>query len=186
MDPLRRSAASPLQADPASSPAEPLLRCALDERVQHLMDFYRRVETERMQGIPILNPALRVEAAGFRLTDADDTVAEGVLITPWFMSLVRLPLAVQDHGGRVGRKRVMAFGNERFDFIGAHDPALGFHEACALFSPMAGFHSQDQARETAQAVLDQLHPPPPAPAPVAEAMPARRAFFLARGAGVSS
>lgn len=159
----------------------------MEQRVAALVDFYRRVETERMQGIPILNPLLRVEAAGFRLADEEeDAVAEGVLITPWFMSLVRLPLAVQDHAGRVGRKRVLAFGNERFDFIGAHDPALGFHEACALFSPMAEFRSQDQARETAQAVLDQLRPAPVAPPPAAEPLPARRAFFLARGAGASS
>jgi [NiFe] hydrogenase assembly HybE family chaperone len=156
----------------------------MEQRVAALVDFYRRVETERMQGIPILNPLLRVEAAGFRLADEEeDAVAEGVLITPWFMSLVRLPLDVQDHGGRVGRKRVLAFGTERFDFIGAHDPALGFHEACALFSPMAEFRSQDQARETAQAVLDQLRPAPVAPPQAAEPLPARRAFFLARGAG---
>ena len=159
----------------------------MEQRVAALVDFYRRVETERMQGIPILNPLLRVEAAGFRLADEEeDAVAEGVLITPWFMSLVRLPLAVQDHAGRVGRKRVLAFGNERFDFIGAHDPVLGFHEACALFSPMAEFRSQDQARETAQAVLDQLRPAPVAPPPAVEPLPARRAFFLARGAGASS
>lgn len=155
----------------------------MEQRVAALVDFYRRVESERMQGIPILNPALSVQALGFRLADEEDAVAEGVLITPWFMSLVRLPLDVQDHAGRVGRKRVLAFGNERFDFIGAHDPAVGFHEACALFSPMADFRDQDQARETAQAVLDQLRPAPPAPAPVAEPLPARRAFFLARGAG---
>lgn len=158
----------------------------MEQRVAALVDFYRRVETERMQGIPILNPALSVQALGFRLADEEDAVAEGVLITPWFMSLVRLPLAVQDHAGRVGRKRVLAFGNERFDFIGAHDPALGFHEACALFSPMAEFRSQDQARETAEAVLAQLRPAPVAPPPAAEPLPARRAFFLARGAGASS
>lgn len=158
----------------------------MEQRVAALVDFYRRVETERMQGIPILNPALSVQALGFRLADEEDAVAEGVLITPWFMSLVRLPLAVQDHAGRVGRKRVLAFGNERFDFIGAHDPALGFHEACALFSPMAEFRSQDRARETAEAVLAQLRPAPVAPPPAAEPLPARRAFFLARGAGASS
>ena len=158
----------------------------MEQRVAALVDFYRRVETERMQGIPILNPALSVQALGFRLADEEDNVAEGVLITPWFMSLVRLPLDVQDHGGRVGRKRVLAFGTERFDFIGAHDPAVGFHEACALFSPMADFRSQDQARETAQAVLDELRPPPVTPVPAAEPVPARRAFFLARGAGARS
>jgi [NiFe] hydrogenase assembly HybE family chaperone len=183
MNPLRRSASSPLQGDHTSSPAKPVLRCVLDARVLRLVDFYRLVQTERMQGVPILNPALCVEALGFRLGEEDDAVAEGVLITPWFMSLVRLPLDVQDHGGRVGRKRVLAFGNERFDFIGAHDPALGFHEACALFSPMADFRSQAQALETAQAVLDQLRPPPVTPAPAAEPLPARRAFWLGRRVG---
>jgi len=185
MDPLRRLASSPLQGDPTSSPAEPVLRCTLDERVQHLMDFYRRVETERMQGLPLLNPALRVEAVGFRLAEEDASVAEGVLITPWFMSLLRLPLAVEAHSGRVGRKRILPFGSERFEFIGAHDPALGFHEACALFSPMGGFHHQDQTRETAEAVLAQLRPAPtPAAAPtVAGPVPARRAFLLGLRAG---
>lgn len=159
----------------------------MEHRIAELVAFYRHVQTERMQGIPILHPALSVEAVGFRAAEAteegDEPVAEGVLITPWFMSLVRLPLDVQDHAGRVGRKRVLAFGTERFDFIGAHDPVLGFHEACALFSPMAEFRSQDQARETAQAVLDQLRPAPVAPPQAAEPLPARRAFFLARGAG---
>ncbi len=159
----------------------------MEHRVSALVGFYRRVQAERMQGIPILNPALCVEAVGFQWAEGADEgsmpVAEGVLITPWFMSLVRLPLAVQDHAGRVARKAVRGFGNERFDFIGAHDPAVGFHEACALFSPMADFRDQGQARETAQAVLDQLRPAPVAPPQAAEPLPARRAFFLARGAG---
>lgn len=164
----------------------------MDTRVNALVDFYRRVETERMQGIPILNPQLRVEAVGFRRADTepgDGAVAEGVLITPWFMSLVRLPLAVQDHAGRVAHKAVRGFGTERFDFIGAHDPAVGYHEACALFSPMADFRSQAQARETAEAVLAQLRPAPqaasqPVAVAVAEPVPARRSFFMARRAGV--
>ena len=154
----------------------------MEHRVSALVGFYRRVQAERMQGIPILNPALCVEAVGFRAAEDEDAVAEGVLITPWFMSLVRLPLAVQDHAGRVARKAVRGFGNERFDFIGAHDPAVGYHEACALFSPMADFRSQAQARETAEAVLAQLWPAPQ-PAAVAEPVPARRSFFMARRAG---
>lgn len=186
MTPLRRSASSPLAGNPTHSPAQPVLRCGLNDRVQQLVDFYRQVQAERMQGIPILNPALSVEAVGFRWAeDADEgaaTVAEGVLITPWFMSLVRLPLDLQDHAGRVARKAVRGFGNERFDFIGAHDPAVGYHEACALFSPMADFRSQAQARETAEAVLAQLWPAPQ-PAAVAEPVPARRSFFMARRAG---
>ena len=181
MNPLRRFASSPLQGDPTSSPAKPVLRCVLDERVLLLADFYRFVQTERMQGVPILNPALSVEAVGFQWGDDGQTVAEGVLITPWFMSLVRLPRAVEGHGGRVGRKAVRDFGNERFEFIGAHDPALGYHETCALFSPMGGFATQAQARETAEASLALLRPAPePAPVPAAEPVPARRAFFTGR------
>lgn len=157
----------------------------MEQRIAALVAFYRRVETERMQGLALLNPALCVEAVGFRLAEEDASMAEGVLITPWFMSLLRLPLAVQAHSGRVGRKRILPFGNERFEFIGAHDPALGFHESCALFSPMGGFLHQDQARETAEAVLAQLRPAPTpvAPPTAAAAVPPRRAFLLGLRAG---
>lgn len=160
----------------------------MEHRVAALLAFYRLVQTERMQGIPILNPALAVEAVGFRVAEGQDgrgaSMAEGVLITPWFMSLLRLPMAVEGHGGRVGRKRVHVFGTERFEFIGAHDPDVGFHEACALFSPMNAFAHQSQARETAYAVMTALTPAaraepaaPPVPDP---AMPPRRAFLLGR------
>ncbi len=166
---------------PSAAPAQ------LAARVQTLVDFYRHVQHERMVGIPLLNPALQVEAVGFEwAAGAEETtepVAEGVLITPWFMSLLRLPSVNLPHGNRVGRKAVHGFGSERFDFIGAHDPAIGYHETCALFSPMNGFTSQDLARETALASLALVRPEPEAPveAPVAaEPLPPRRAFFMAR------
>lgn len=160
----------------------------MEQRVLQLVDFYHRVGTERMRGIPILNPALSVEAVGFRLADLQDdrdaAVAEGVLITPWFMSLVRLPMLVEEHGSRIGRKRVHGFGTERFEFIGAHDPAVGFHEACALFSPMNAFADQLQARETAREVIAALtpvvRPDPEVSAAPDLALPPRRAFLLGR------
>lgn len=187
MNPLRRSASSPLQGDHTSSPAAPVLRCVLDMRVQILVDFYRHVQTERMQGIPLLNPALYVDAVGFEWAhgteETTDPVGEGVLITPWFMSLLRLPTVNMPHGNRVGCKVVRDFGSERFDFIGAHDPAVGYHETCALFSPMNGFPSQDLARETALAALALVRPARDAPevaSIAAEPLPPRRAFFTAR------
>lgn len=135
-----------------------------------------------MAGVPLLNRALDVEAAGFEwapLPEADASpVAEGVLITPWFMSLVRLPLAHLPHGDRVGRKAVRAFGCECFEFIGAHDDSVGYHESCALFSPMGEFDTQTLARDTALAALAQLRRMVlPAIAPCAQPVPARRAFF---------
>ena len=162
-----------------SAPSQPTPEW-LDQRVSALVTHFVRVQTERMTGIPLLNPALRVEAVGFEwAAGAEETtepVAEGVLITPWFMSLLRLPSVNLPHGNRVGRKAVRDFGSERFDFIGAHDPAIGYHETCALFSPMNGFTSQDLARETALASLALVRPAPVA----AEPLPPRRAFFMAR------
>lgn len=182
----------------------PPTAAALQQRVDALTRHFARVQAERMAGIPLLNPALSVDAVGFEwAAQTEDEVgsppvAEGVLVTPWFMSLVRLPLAVLPHGNRVGCRAVRRFGCERFDFIGGHDEALGFHETCALFSPMNGFTSQALARETALASLALVRPPAVAPAALPPAasgtpstlptqtnsvapvppMPARRSFLL--------
>lgn len=187
-DLLRRFASSPLQGEHTRSPAESALRRVLEARVQTLVDFYRHVQTTRMQGVPLLNPALCVEAVGFEWAagagEGEDAVAEGILITPWFMSLVRLPADPTARAERVGRKAVRDFGSERFEFIGASDPAVGYHETCALFSPMGHFRRQAQARETAEASLALTRPvaaealPPAVPAQPAQ--PSRRAFFLPR------
>ena len=156
------------------------MNALLEPRVQALVAHFERVQAERMQGIPLLNAALCVEAVGFEWadTEGDEPVAEGVLITPWFMSLVRLPALALPHGGLVGRSFVRDFGSERFDFIGAHDPAIGYHETCALFSPMGEFATQALARETASEALALTRPAPPAPAAPVPPVPARRAFFL--------
>lgn len=192
----------------AATPAPQPTAAALQQRVDALTRHFARVQAERMAGLPLLNPALSVEAVGFEwAAQTEDEagsppVAEGVLVTPWFMSLVRLPLAVLPHGNRVGSRAVRRFGNERFDFIGGHDEAIGFHETCALFSPMNGFSSQALARETALASLalvrlaaDAQATPPTAVAPATSPtqahpaatatpaapvppMPARRSFLL--------
>lgn len=174
------------------NPAIPLAPtpALLAQRVDALVRYYRRVQTERMQGIPLLNAVLQVEAVGFEwdlsagdaFTDAAP-VTQGVLITPWFMSLVRLPAAVEPHAGRVARSFVRDFGIERFEFIGAHDAELGYHESCALFSPMDGFSSQAVARATAREVLVLTRPVAQATPAVSRTgpMPARRAFLLGRG-----
>ncbi len=171
----------------ATSPSQTVLR----ERVATLVAHFGRVQRERMVGIPLLNPALQVEAVGFEWSQQYEAggcaVAEGVLITPWFMSLLRLPALVLPHDNQVARSTVRQFGSERFDFIGAHDVAVGYHETCALFSPMFGFSHQAHARETALASL-ALTRPQAEGSGAAEARtvaPARRAFLLGRRTGVA-
>jgi [NiFe] hydrogenase assembly HybE family chaperone len=60
---------------------------------------------------------------------------------------------------RIGDKRTRVVGNERFDFIGAHEPDFGGYEACSLFSPMFEFVDHGAAVATAFEVLKQLRAP---------------------------
>lgn len=154
----------------------------LQQRVADLVAHFVHIQNDRMVGIPILNSVLSVEAVGFAWAgpapEGAAPMGEGVLITPWFMSLLRLPAQVLPHRNQIGRKFVRDFGSERFDFIGAHDPAIGYHETCALFSPMQGFDSQARAIETALEALALTRPPPAKPVPAREPMPSRRSFFL--------
>jgi [NiFe] hydrogenase assembly HybE family chaperone len=90
---------------------------------------------------------------------AEPAGAVGILITPWFMNLVWMPLDPAAPTVRVGDKRTRVVGNERFDFIGAHEPGFGGYEACSLFSPMFEFVDHGAAVATAFEVLKQLRAP---------------------------
>ncbi|HSI49682.1 MAG TPA: [NiFe]-hydrogenase assembly chaperone HybE [Ideonella sp.] len=152
----------------------------LTDRVQALEELFRHVECTRMAGVPVLNAALRVEAVGFELVAVDPgeaPAAVGVLVTPWFMNLLRLPLRPEGGADRVGRVRALSVGSTSFEFIAAHEPGLGVYEACSLASPMFEFPDQATALATAWAVLAELRPSAP---PVSNA---RRGFLFGRSAG---
>lgn len=169
---------------PASASA-----AALRERTEALVRLFTGVARSRMAGVPILNPALQVEAVGFELGAApalEEPGALGILITPWFMNLLWFPLARSDQAAGLGCGRVRCVGVERFDFIGGFEPGFGSYEACSLFSPMFEFADPAAARATAEAVLTTLRPPVLTAALVTpvEAPPlaARRAFLFGRRA----
>lgn len=156
-------------------------------RVQTLEQVFAHIAATRMQGVPVLNRALRVQAVGFApQSDADGGEwLLGVLVTPWFMNLVCLPLAL--HGADavvpgVGQKVRRQIGGEHFEFIGAHEDGLGAFACCSLFSPMFEFVDQMAAVATAAEVLQLLRAPAPAAkaAPALEA-PSRRGFLFGRG-----
>lgn len=153
----------------------------LDARVQALEALFRHVERHRMAGVPVLNGALQVEAIGFAVEPVEPgeaPAAVGVLLTPWFMNLVWLPL--QPAEGGVGQVRERKVGTARFEFITGSEPGFGAYEACSLASPMFEYASQAQARATAHAVLAELrHVQAPAPLPVSQA---RRGFLFGRPA----
>lgn len=123
--------------------------------------------------------------------------AIGILLTPWFMNLVLLPLSRVDAVPPADTRHIHLIGSTRFEFIASHEPAIGAFDACSLFSPVFEFPDQASAVATARAVLMSLraqqatlhaassaqlaeHKPQPA---ATDAPPARRAFFRALASG---
>lgn len=109
---------------------------------------------KRMQGLPIVNLRLSVQAVGFNRINEDWL---GVLITPWFMNLVLLPgqdsiWQTQQSGAKIEKR----FPYGVFEFTLGSEPQLGNYALCSLFSPMFQFDNQDAAIVSAQAALQGL------------------------------
>ncbi len=154
---------------------------------------FRRIERERMAGVPLLNPALQVQAVDFAPWQGHWL---GALLTPWFLNLVLVPGVGESarpwRTARDGERVHHRFGAGDFAFLGGAEPEVGEFQTCSLISPMSGFADQATAVATARAALRMLQVEQPAamladglPEPQApqEARPSRRALFMGRGAG---
>lgn len=118
---------------------------------------FEAIGRQRLQGLGLLHPGLRVQALGWR--DAADGSAWGVLITPWFLNLLRRP-SPGDVPLPVGRAAVRTLGEgHELEFLGAHDEVIGAYEAVSLFSPMHAFADHAAAVVTAWEVLGLLRRP---------------------------
>ena len=148
---------------------------ALQTQVARLETVFRGIAATRMEGVPLLHAGLQVQAVDFA-PEPEGDFALGVLVTPWFMNLMRLPLGAAQAlaTGQVGPQRL---GEHRLRFIGAHEAAFGPYEMCSLASPMFEFADQEAAVATAREVLVRLRASAPPSAPD----PRRRGFLLGRG-----
>ncbi len=127
--------------------------------VNRLRDHYQYVYTHKMNDIPIVNNKLEVEVVGFVDWghDKSKSAAEvGVLITPWFMNIVLLPKESMKQEVRVGKTANILFPDGEYSFLTQLDEEFGVYLTCSLFSPMFEFKTQEQARSTAEAVMQQL------------------------------
>lgn len=121
---------------------------------EQLETVFNHVYQTRMVGLPIVNSALRVEAVNFT---AYENGWLGILITPWFMSLLFLPQgetsAAIDESLQLGDTLNYNLPSGSYEFRVSQEDTLGRYLACPLFSPMGEFPHQDSARATAQALL---------------------------------
>lgn len=119
-----------------------------------LVTFFNQALAQRMRGLPVLNPALSVQALGFKQFDGE---WPGILITPWFMNLILMPgLDSPWFELNPGTKFDKVFPYGSFEFTLACEEHLGVYAQCSLFSPMFQFTNQADALAAAQAALQGL------------------------------
>lgn len=122
-----------------------------------LESVFRHIAETRMAGLPIVNPALGVEAVDFRDWQGEHF---GVLITPWFMNLLCLPGEAADWPPMTGgsaHSRILPGGE--FRFLAGEEDGIGPYLSCSLFSPMGDFADMDAARAVAREIMAQLFRP---------------------------
>jgi len=143
--------------------------------------MFKHIAGTRMAGLPLLQPGLQVQAVGFEPLPTELSVALGVLVTPWFMNLVRLPLDAQASAAMAGPAQCVPrrVGEAVIDFIGTREAPVGRFESCSLYSPMHEFRDQGAALAVAEAVLRELRQA----ARATPQQPARRGFLLGRTQG---
>ena len=113
-----------------------------------------RIQSDQMADVPILNPALNVEAVDFQRWQGHWL---GIVVTPWCMSLLLVPGCAENWVSTGDNKRrFVRFPAGDFAFLGSAEEELGEYQSCPLFSPMGQFATQYEATMTARASLVAL------------------------------
>jgi [NiFe] hydrogenase assembly HybE family chaperone len=147
-------------------------------RVRQLLTRLEHVGDTEMRGLPLYNDALVVEGVGFRVHAA---ALVGVVITPWFINAIHLPLQpVSIDWAVIGRRVEHRLPSGPVTFTRGGDEITGQYDALSLHSPVNAFTSQDMARREAEGRSNGLFEPPLAPSEAGESPedPGRRAFLL--------
>ena len=124
--------------------------------ITKLVQQFETTYTEHMQGLPIVNAALHVEAVGFQEFDGHQL---GVLVTPWFMNLVLLPGTDEWDGGAQGESTTIEFPSGPIEFVSCNDAELGTYLSAILFRSVTDVKDQDTARLLASEIMGNLMRP---------------------------
>ncbi len=127
----------------------------VNEAVAGLVAAFERIAATRMAGLPLNNPALRVQAVGFRPQEEGHLI--GVLITPWAINLVMLATTPsRELHLAADCRRDWDFPSGCYEFMGGEEPECGAYQFCSLFSPAFDFRDQQGAVEMAQELMRGL------------------------------
>ncbi len=121
--------------------------------IEKLEITFRNIQTTRMEGIPVINNNLNVEATNFQ--EWNDHLL-GILITPWFMNLMLIPNGDTDSTPKTGTIHQHVFPSGSYDFVAGFEEEIGHYLSCSLFSPMFEFENQEAAELTANEALKAI------------------------------
>jgi len=129
-------------------------------RVEALIESFQAVDAA-MRDLPLYNEKVAIEAIGFRVFGDDALI--GVVLTPWFMNLIVLPLepAPMDMA-QIGKSVVIELPSGQRTFVFGGDAGVGLYKAHSLHSPVLNFTLPGQARAEAKRQLAVLLTPPAA------------------------
>ncbi len=124
-----------------------------DNPASLLERVFEHILTERMQGLPVINSALRVEAVDFTEWEGHWL---GVLITPWFINLMIIPKRGSPwpelEMGK-GKELKINFPQGSYKFSARQEEGVGSYLNCSLASPVHEWKSQSDAVNTANDVM---------------------------------
>lgn len=151
----------------------------MEARVAALLDAYRAAG-QALDGLPVFNSALAVEAVGFR-HHLPGWI--GCVISPWFLNAVILPHERSHWSDRLDGDRLeIALPSGAYQATAARLDGVGVVASIPVVSAMNVFANQDEARDGAILALDQLMRPPASVDGEAKPALSRRSLFGGRGA----
>lgn len=121
---------------------------------RQIEDVFLQIEQEQMQGIPLLNPALKVQTIGFQRYE-NRTL--GIIITPWMMNLLLLPSEDDDWSDlKLGDKTHHRLPANEYRFLVNEIDGIGICQTHSIYSPMHEFMNQDHAVAAAESFIQTL------------------------------
>ena len=122
-----------------------------------LETVFQRILVTRMQGLPIINSNLHVQAVGFQQWE---NAWLGVMITPWFMNLLFVPQEAQAWQSlALGSTVELTLGEKTYTCLVNDIEEIGRCLTYSLHSPMFGFVDQQHALKVAEQFLLELVQP---------------------------
>lgn len=134
-----------------------MLNRDMSERVESFVARFEQIGRERIEGLPIYNPALEVEAIDFQV--CPDGLL-GVLITPWFINIMLLPTEqARWQAYELGTKHNCNLVDGEHEFVLGEDEGVGWYLFRTVVSPTHCIKTQAAAQATARQALHDLLAP---------------------------